>query len=208
VNHVDHQLHADPATDFVNTAWTDHRGSGQHYELLADVGGRKRFLARWGYRLHAAAQTDVNGLAAARRARTALRSVLEAWAAGEVIPRKRVAQLNDIMRSVRPRPELNLMGNVPQLRFEPARRDWAWVVSEVVAAAARLMATGDPRRLKSCANPNCTWLFYDDSPNVSRRWCDPAACGNLLKSAPTARGGRESVARGSRGPMTLSRPSW
>jgi predicted RNA-binding Zn ribbon-like protein len=177
-----HDSHTDPATDFVNTTWTDHRGSGQVYDVLAEGGlHRAQFLARWGYRLDAEALADADGVVAARRARTALRSALEAWAAGRPIPKQLVAQLNAIMRSVQAEPELHTTGSAPSLRYEPARRDWAWVVSEVVAAAAQLMATGDPRRLKTCANPNCTWLFYDDSPNLSRRWCDPAACGNLLK---------------------------
>jgi predicted RNA-binding Zn ribbon-like protein len=68
-----------------------------------------------------------------------------------------------------------------RLRFEPARRDWRWVMSEVIASAAELMTTGEPRRLKSCANPSCMWMFYDESHNRSRRWCDPATCGNLVK---------------------------
>jgi predicted RNA-binding Zn ribbon-like protein len=179
---VVHSAHAEPATDFVNTRWTDHRGSGQVYDVLLEGGRRrKQFLARWGYSLDAGTEAEAGGLDDARRARAALRSVLEAWAAGQVIPEERVADLNAIMRSVRSRPEFDTTAQVPRLHLEPARRDWAWVVSDVVAAAAYLMATGNPQRLKSCANPHCTWLFYDDSPNVSRRWCDPAACGNLLK---------------------------
>ncbi len=178
-----HNAHAEPATDFVNTTWTDHHGSGQVFDVLLEGGARrKQFLALWGYRLDPGAEAEAEGLDAACAARSALRSVLEAWAARRAIPRPRVvAELNAIIRSVRPWPELNTAGKVPRLHFEPACHDWAWVVSQVVAAAAHLMATGDPRRLKSCANPNCTWLFYDDSANVSRRWCDPAACGNLLK---------------------------
>ena len=62
----------------------------------------------------------------------------------------------------------------------PVRRDWAWALAKVVAAAERLLATTDPRRLKSCANSGCTWLFLDESRNLSRRWCDPATCGNLI----------------------------
>ncbi|MCL6580471.1 MAG: CGNR zinc finger domain-containing protein [Firmicutes bacterium] len=34
---------------------------------------------------------------------------------------------------------------------------------------------------KVCANADCGWLFYDDSRNRSRRWCDGRYCGNLIK---------------------------
>src|SRR5438270_712384 len=65
-------------------------------------------------------------------------------------------------------------------KVEPVRRDWDWVVAEVVASATELMAEAEPVRLKACANPGCTWMFWDESKNVSRRWCDPRTCGNLV----------------------------
>jgi predicted RNA-binding Zn ribbon-like protein len=184
VTEMDHPPHgpaADQAIGFVNTAWTDHRGSGQRYDLLDNPARRARLLAGWGYRLDADAEANPAGLEVARRARAALRSVLEAWAGGGPIPRQPVAKLNALMRTVRVRPDLEIDSTPPRLRLEPARRDWAWLVAEVVAAAARLMASGEPARLKRCANPHCTWLFYDDSRNVSRRWCDAAACGDLVR---------------------------
>jgi len=54
------------------------------------------------------------------------------------------------------------------------------VLAEVIASAAEVLATGEPMRLKICANPGCTWLFWDESRNLSRRWCDPRTCGNLI----------------------------
>ena len=37
-------------------------------------------------------------------------------------------------------------------------------------------------RLKSCANDECTWAFYDRSRNHGGTWCDMAECGNKLKN--------------------------
>jgi predicted RNA-binding Zn ribbon-like protein len=36
-------------------------------------------------------------------------------------------------------------------------------------------------RLKRCANPRCSHLFFDQSKPGSRRWCDMGSCGNLAK---------------------------
>ena len=41
-----------------------------------------------------------------------------------------------------------------------------------------------PRRLRvrQCANPQCQWLFLDDSKSGTRRWCSMSACGNRAKA--------------------------
>jgi predicted RNA-binding Zn ribbon-like protein len=52
----------------------------------------------------------------------------------------------------------------------------------VVASAIDLLTTGEPRRIKVCANPHgCGWLFYDGSKNASRRWCSMEGCGSQFK---------------------------
>jgi predicted RNA-binding Zn ribbon-like protein len=40
----------------------------------------------------------------------------------------------------------------------------------------------EPRRLKICDGPNCSWLFLDTSKAGRRRWCDMAVCGNSAKA--------------------------
>lgn len=37
-------------------------------------------------------------------------------------------------------------------------------------------------RLRKCANPNCSHLFYDISRNNQRQWCSMSSCGNLMKA--------------------------
>lgn len=34
--------------------------------------------------------------------------------------------------------------------------------------------------IKECANPDCDWIFCDDSKNRSRKWCDNR-CASLIK---------------------------
>jgi predicted RNA-binding Zn ribbon-like protein len=52
----------------------------------------------------------------------------------------------------------------------------------VLTSAAELLASERVRRVRECANADCTWLFVDESRNHSRRWCDMRACGNRLKA--------------------------
>ncbi len=44
------------------------------------------------------------------------------------------------------------------------------------------MVDGSFVRLKGCANDTCRWLFYDESKNRSKKWCEMQACGNVINA--------------------------
>jgi predicted RNA-binding Zn ribbon-like protein len=52
----------------------------------------------------------------------------------------------------------------------------------VTAAALALLKNPPAGRIKTCPGENCGWKFVDLSKNRSRRWCDMAVCGNLVKA--------------------------
>ncbi|HEX6013198.1 MAG TPA: ABATE domain-containing protein [Geminicoccaceae bacterium] len=52
-----------------------------------------------------------------------------------------------------------------------------------IAWSAHDLLTGTELPLvRECANLECCWLFVDRSRNRSRRWCEMASCGNLMKA--------------------------
>jgi predicted RNA-binding Zn ribbon-like protein len=51
----------------------------------------------------------------------------------------------------------------------------------LVRSAVELLASEKLARLQRCGNSTCYWLFLDETRNHSRRWCEMASCGNLLK---------------------------
>jgi predicted RNA-binding Zn ribbon-like protein len=57
------------------------------------------------------------------------------------------------------------------------------VAATIAADFARFVTNYEARRLKHCANPTCTMVFYDRGKNNHRRWCSPAVCGNRDKVA-------------------------
>lgn len=78
-----------------------------------------------------------------------------------------------------------------QWLFEPGRRGWlvpmvgptaAEVLAPVVWSAADLALAWPATRLRVCDNPQCRWLFVDDSKGGSRRWCSMSVCGNRAKA--------------------------
>ncbi len=45
-----------------------------------------------------------------------------------------------------------------------------------------LLNNHSSKRIKTCANDNCSHFFYDRSKNNSRVWCSMKSCGNLMKA--------------------------
>ena len=51
----------------------------------------------------------------------------------------------------------------------------------LVESAVSLLTSAKLERLRRCGNSTCYWLFIDETRNHSRRWCEMASCGNVVK---------------------------
>ena len=56
------------------------------------------------------------------------------------------------------------------------------LLAPVLWSAGDLLAGQRLDRVRRCANPECGWLFLDDSRAGKRRWCSMSACGNRAKA--------------------------
>lgn len=65
--------------------------------------------------------------------------------------------------------------------FELQKPEDVW--APIAAAAAELLASAEPSRIRKCESASCVLHFYDTSKNGSRRWCSMNICGNRLKVA-------------------------
>ena len=163
--------------DLVNSTWADHVGSGRQYDRLPLPLFQAWFQERFGLELDRPL-----GPAALRELaelRPLLRRALEDWGAGRP---PRPADVRRLDRALAAAPlvrRADLAGT--GTRLVPVRRDTAWLIAELAGSCLTLIATGDHRRLKVCGNEACSWMFLDESANLTRRWCDPAICGNLVK---------------------------
>lgn len=77
--------------------------------------------------------------------------------------------------------ELTPLHDGAELRRVWRHQDWRPVMAITVASYGQLLASGGIHRIKVCGNRDCTFMFYDESRNRSRRWCEAVACGNLVK---------------------------
>ena len=64
----------------------------------------------------------------------------------------------------------------------PRPPDPGLLLAPVLWSAGDLLAGSRLRLVRQCANPQCRWLFVDDSKSGTRRWCSMASCGNRAKA--------------------------
>ncbi len=106
---------------------------------------------------------------------------LERWGRGESLPEADVRELNTILGLAPLSRAVSPAESGYSVELAPSTRNWTWVLTEVIVSMFRLMEEGDPARLRKCSNPDCSWLYHDDSQAHSRRWCSPRACGNMVR---------------------------
>jgi predicted RNA-binding Zn ribbon-like protein len=178
---IPHTVFHQPCLDFANSVFTDHRGSGERFDRLEKPEWRAWFLRRWHFQ--APVRVTPNEMRQLKQLRSLLRQVLERQAGvdgaavnrfNEVLGASRYAWRIDFEPAGARRHRLSM-------QLVPERHGWPAVMANIVASFAELVVSGDLKRVKRCGNPNCSFLFFDESLNRSRRWCDPALCGNLVK---------------------------
>jgi predicted RNA-binding Zn ribbon-like protein len=180
--------------DLINSDWRDHRGSGRREDRLTNDAWLARFLARTAWpqgRLPGGAQR-----ARLRRLRALLRRVVDGLGARRGVSDDDLAALNRILSRGARVSRLEGERGAWKLITLSQARGITGVEVEVTASFAGMLAEGDPARIKVCANPDCGWVMYDESRNRTRRWCEAAECGNLIKVRRFRARRRATLARG------------
>ncbi len=164
--------------DFLNSEWHDWRGSGRARDRLTDEEWRQGFLGRWNLGdpgpVTGAVLDELISL------RLLLRGIVAAESGGRGLDPDQVRRLNAYLERVPLLQQVECVAGELRVELVPQTKDWSWVMAKVAVSFAGLLAQ-DPRRLKACANPDCRWVFWDESRNRTRRWCEPGVCGSLIK---------------------------
>lgn len=129
---------------------------------------------------HAAPAAAAAGLEAARALRETLyRLFAGVPAAGDL------AAVNASLVALPPRRRLEAEADGFSWCIEPSAGSAEGLpgpLAPVLWSAADLLTGPRRGRVHCCANPQCRWLFLDESRNGSRRWCTMAGCGNRAKA--------------------------
>ena len=173
---IPHTLSAHACVDFVNSRFTDHTGGGEAYDRLDMPAWRLWFARRCGV-----AVTEPPGPATHRQLadlRELLRELLESR---RPPTSAQLAALDRHLSRSTASWELRRRGRAFALTLRWHDDGWHALMAVVAASYADLLVTGEIARVRVCANPACSYMFHDETRNGSRRWCDVALCGNLVK---------------------------
>ena len=163
--------------DLVNSLFTDYLGAGTATDRISS-----REWQRWLFERHGLGVTSgdvvLEDLVLLRRD---LRRILAKWSLGEGIAVRDARLLDRRVREAPLRKRVTATTSGIATQLEPVRRDWVSVIASLTVSAVDLLSTGDAKRLKTCANPACSWMFYDNTINRSKQFCSTSPCASLVR---------------------------
>lgn len=177
--------------DFVNTlTW---RGTPWPHDYLRSYGDLVDWSRRAGI-LDEAEAADLQKkagkdrrrgdtvLGAARELREAIHGLITSAARGKGHAAADIAALNRVLAKAPRRHGLAKgdRGFVWKLSERPRTLDA--MLFPIAESAGQTLVAAEAARLKSCASPECGWVFLDTTRGNRRRWCDMADCGNRVKA--------------------------
>lgn len=120
----------------------------------------------------------------ARRMRAGLRTLADTGPDGELSRATALAELNRVLgRSAGMRRVEQLPDGRFVRTFLATGDAFAGLLLPLAESATESLVRGELDRVRRCANTRCAFVFFDESRNASRRWCDMDTCGNRAKAA-------------------------
>jgi predicted RNA-binding Zn ribbon-like protein len=129
-------------------------------------------------------------LTEARRLREELGHALEAFRERSGLSPDAVYGIDRLLQAGSATRRLRVHAGQPELVEEQAGTALAATLAPVALAAAELLTSADPRRVRRCAASDCGAWFLDTSKGGRRKWCSMATCGNRAKAAKHRRRSR------------------
>ncbi|WP_411346491.1 CGNR zinc finger domain-containing protein [Paenibacillus sp. WLX1005] len=166
-------------TDFLNSDYHDWKEGKHDEDKLPLPTWQQRFLEQ--HQLKADVPANEQQLAMLCTLRAQLSKTAAEVATGESLSAKHMQYLNDMLAGVSLQRQLQMDKEQLTLHYVCQQTGWDMVAAEIVADFAATLLHGDARRIRHCDNPDCRWVFYDDTRSRTKRYCDDKLCGNLMK---------------------------
>jgi len=166
--------------DFINSEWHDWRGSGRSEDRLAREDWLTEFISE--HELHIAVPLTSDELVLLRQLRSFLRTCVQRIVGGALPSHQQVEELNRWMAKGPVIRQLKIEEDQKGvLSYIPQNPGLQAAAAEIAGSFAQAIEQGELSRFRICTNPDCLWVYYDDTRNRSKRYCDDKMCGNLMK---------------------------
>nr|WP_319946963.1 CGNR zinc finger domain-containing protein [Paenibacillus caseinilyticus] len=163
----------------MNSEWHDWRGSGRSEDRLEKYEWIREWLDE--HKLEAGGPPDKEELEALKGLRRLMQEMVRCLVSGAALTEGMLDEFNRVLAEEAVLRRLVRSGEAYRLEHETPSRSWVSVMAETAASFAGILADGDPTRIRICENRDCRWIYYDDTRNRSKRYCDDKLCGNLMK---------------------------
>lgn len=161
--------------DFMNSSWYN---SHREYEALENPKWLEAFKEKWNIKLEWI--PDSKNESELIELRDLLIKALDDVKAGCRLSEETIKLLNHYLSLGTFSRKVINTENGYKLDKIPENLNWQWVESEIAASFLDLISNYEIERIKHCENPDCSWIFYDESKSRTRRWCEDS-CGSLMK---------------------------
>jgi len=166
--------------DLLNSDWHDYKGGGKHEDRLDKDEWLKKFLSPWQGSLKVAPLPKIQKKL--KDLRALLRRMAEDFSKRKPLRKIDLKRFNDVLKSSPEIKKISPSGQSYALQNEAKTPGIHSMLAEIASSFGEIIAFGESERIKICQNSDCLWIFYDNSKNHSRKWCENATgCGNLMK---------------------------
>jgi predicted RNA-binding Zn ribbon-like protein len=126
---------------------------------------------------------DAEGVVSgARELREALFDIFAAFAKDKTTPEDSLGTLNFALPDALSALRVAAVDGAFEWRWAREGSGLDRMLLPVIRDAAELLTSPELSRVRLCESETCDWLFFDQSRNRTRRWCDMSTCGNRAKA--------------------------
>ncbi|WP_042121035.1 CGNR zinc finger domain-containing protein [Paenibacillus senegalensis] len=165
--------------DIMNSNRVDWQNAENVRDMLDDEKWLNELLQKW--KLEASSPIDTVSLKKLKALRKQMYAIVSKLSNGDELQRNQLHEVNNILEDMSTYIRMDYKNNEFALEYSYSEKGWFLVIWHVAKSFADMLCNYGTTRVKVCHNQNCGWVFYDQSKNKSRRWCDDKVCGNIMK---------------------------
>lgn len=164
--------------DIMNSSWNDYLGR-KTQDRLDNPAWVAELLEKYGCSVEE--PFDAEWIAELKELRGRMKETTQKIIDGHGLEKASLEYINDYLSRTSHRYLIEQKETGPVLSSIPLESGKDRILGQIALSFAQLLTGKDLRRIKSCKNPDCRWIFYDESKNRNKCWCESKTCGNLMK---------------------------
>lgn len=162
--------------DFINSEW--YKTHDLFKEPFNDNIWISEFTLKWDLTLDES--SDEKQIDTLLKLRNLLKEMIYDLCENQLANIRDLESLNKYMEPFKFKKSIILINNRYTVTNVPVENTGNWTIYKIISSFFELVTEHDLDRINICQNPDCCWVFYDESKNRTRKWC-ANTCASLMK---------------------------